>query len=1162
MASAQGVAPSNGGFIADKLTSMGSAVKGLGTLSGVFLPTVQNITGVLLFLRLPWITGQAGILLSLAIVACSVGTTIPTALSMSAIATNGRIPAGGPYYVVSRNLGAPFGAAIGFLFYLGTSLAATMYVLGAVEAFQVGFGLTNMFPMDRELIAIGVMFVLALIVYVGVEWVSRTMYLFLGIVVCSIILGIGGLAAYASGASFGTVDEVDLSTSGPLWTSTFTPDPATGITPSFQSLIAIFFPSVTGIMAGSNRSGLLADPAQSIPIGTLAAIAITTMLYIITIFMFGSLVDVMTLKVNKLVFAAVAWPVREVVTIGIIASSVGAGLQCLTGAPQLLATMLADDVLPFVAASQNLARHITSCCGCCGSNAAAAEGDAAAASAPNSDAVTAHPDVDEQFEDRFGTTDEAEVLRVQQRRLASARDVDAAENADEGEDVRTAAAAAAAASAPGSPRRGRAATDDEEAPADPAKDTSDPTRGVAGLRELAITWVLASLPCLAGNLDMITPIQTEFFLMLYATVNLACFLQTYYYTPSFRPTWPVHWVVPAFGVVACLVLMFLVQWWQALLAIAIAAGLYQWVKRGEQDDVWGSWGSSLASVTFGQASTALLALRDVSTTASTWRPHLLLLLSTADDGEPSRPEVLALAGQLKKGRGITMATSVRRGLLISLLNRTDEDRRRRGDKAKDRRSAYEVVVSDPQRHLQARMASAGVDGFAQLVVAPQEFDALQTAVQTTGLSALRPNSVMVGWPRRWREDPIRGRAFVTLCKAVLRMRKSLIAVKMDEGAMTLSDVQSGTIDLYWMGSDSGLILLLPFLLTRHRVWRRCKLRLFAVDPALSGKTAELQRYLAAMRIPATVQVVPVEASIIDESLQGRTLTQDVAEQLQAELQAARERGDLVGSDTAPLSGEGAGSSDTRRELAEKGAAASSMTMVMGQPGAGRRSAMSPVRASVFDVFGKPNPADGDDADGAASPGAGAAAAAGVGSGTPAGARSSGVKLSMDGSESPVRAMAAVAREADVDDDDAEHPEDMDADDRAEDGAAHHAGDDDDAGAGHDHDHDDEDDEDDDGAARSPAPQHGSPARTGVTAAEVALAGEQPAGPSAFVKSALRMNELIREHSSGAALVVASMMLTRDKDAEEFLQYTEAFCAGIPRAVLVRGTGQEVLSAVG
>ena len=65
-----------------------------------------NIWGTMLFLRLTWVVGQAGLWQGLLVITLCNIVTVLSALSMSAISTNGRIAAGGVYYMISRALGA------------------------------------------------------------------------------------------------------------------------------------------------------------------------------------------------------------------------------------------------------------------------------------------------------------------------------------------------------------------------------------------------------------------------------------------------------------------------------------------------------------------------------------------------------------------------------------------------------------------------------------------------------------------------------------------------------------------------------------------------------------------------------------------------------------------------------------------------------------------------------------------------------------------------------------------------------------------------------------------------------------------------------------------------------------------------------------------------
>ena len=218
----------------------------LGTFGGVFTPSILTILGVIMFMRAGFVVGQAGIFYALLILVFSKAITTLTSFSISAVSTNTPVAGGGAYFLISRALGPEFGGAIGVALFCAQAVSVPFYILGFTEALVRSF--PTMTP-HFLFIALSVTSLLFLISYVGAHWAIKTQYVIMVVLAIAILAFMGG-----------AIQQFDPGLFTENWSPAFS---GKGMT--FWAVFAIYFPAVTGIMAGVNMSGDLKERAVPSP---------------------------------------------------------------------------------------------------------------------------------------------------------------------------------------------------------------------------------------------------------------------------------------------------------------------------------------------------------------------------------------------------------------------------------------------------------------------------------------------------------------------------------------------------------------------------------------------------------------------------------------------------------------------------------------------------------------------------------------------------------------------------------------------------------------------------------------------------------------------------------------------------------------------------------
>ncbi|MEL6603806.1 MAG: amino acid permease [Cyanobacteria bacterium J06614_10] len=691
---------------------------GLGTFGGVFTPSILTILGVIMYLRFGWVVGQVGLIPTMIIVTIATSITFLTSLSISAIATDKVVRAGGAYYMISRSLGIETGGAVGIPLYFAQALSVALYTIGFAESVK------NIFPgVSIVLVALITTVLVTALALTSADIAIKAQYVIMAVIALSLLALLFGhdVTPVPSDAASAEIERV-----------------------GFWAVFAVFFPAVTGIMSGVNMSGDLKDPIRSIPRGTLAAVGVGYVIYMAIPFILVMRTPTASdalLNPDLLVMKRIAVGGNlfiDSIVLGVWGATLSSAIGSILGAPRILQALARDNILP-----------------------------------------------------------------TSLRWLG----------------------------------KGNGPTD-------------DPRLGT--LFTLGIVLAVVML----GSLDAIAPVLSMFFLTTYMVLNIAAGIEGFLQSPSFRPTFKVHWSFSVLGALGCIAVMFLINPVATISALIIVGLIYFWLERRQIES---TWGDVRQGVWMTIVRTGLLNIDDTADPKN-WRPHLLVL-----SGSPKRRwYLIEMARAFTHNRGlITVA-----GILPS------------GSRSIAQQEKAESTLRD-------YLDRKGIQAFAKIITADDPYVGSKQLLETYGIGPLVPNTVLLGDSDDPSPDSVE--RYCNTIRMCHDAKRNVIIVRDEDSAEeevdSLNPPMYGRdtkrqIDVWWGGlqSNGGLMLILAYLLRTSWQWRSAEIRLKLVVPdeaAAQAAQGNIEGLTNSLRIGATSEIILAEDRPFNKILRASSATADL-----------------------------------------------------------------------------------------------------------------------------------------------------------------------------------------------------------------------------------------------------------------------------------------------
>ncbi len=339
----------------------------------------------------------------------------------------------------------------------------------------------------------------------------------------------------------------------------------------------------------------------------------------------------------------------------------------------------------------------------------------------------------------------------------------------------------------------------------------------------AISFGVALVAVLLGDLNMIAPILSMFFLTSYGLLNLSAGLEGLIESPSWRPKFKIHYAVSLLGAAGCFTVMLMINAGATLVAIFVAGLVYYLVKRRHLNAHWADMRYGILTLL---ARFAIQRLNRLKPDERTWRPNILVL-----SGSPkSRWHLVQMAHSLARNSSALTVASI-----LPIVDWSAEK--------------VQAMEESMREYLEKRE----VDAMVKILPAPDRLTGAKSLVRAYGYGPLTPNTILFGET----ENRANYDGFAEFILLVYRTRRNLIMLR--EADVQGSEEANG-IDVWWGGNKNniGLVLTLAYQILKSPVWKESKLTIKTiVETEEERETAKerLESFIEEQRIPATAEVL-------------------------------------------------------------------------------------------------------------------------------------------------------------------------------------------------------------------------------------------------------------------------------------------------------------------